>query len=151
MTISGGGGAKISVKSVQRLIRVWRSILAIDPHWEIECQTCEMGHGDPNGRLTYVTDRWYALVQVDQYLQGDDLEETVIHELLELQSHEERDLFRNLLDSVVAGDAVKRAYEKSMAQARNRRIEKLVPLVRRWRQKGEGSWSEERPAKGTSR
>lgn len=125
MSVAASRAESALATRVDRLLRVWRARLAIDHRWEI---TVVPSAEARSAKIGWVPGLWQAeLVIPTTGATSDSLERSVIHELLELQSSDEIEVFWSLLDSLVPCDAgqsaLRRALLSLMETARNRRIE----------------------------
>lgn len=108
------------------LVAEYRSILRIDPRWEIEIR-CDGSNPDEWGNIDFNSEVWYATITISDDRCEYELERTVVHELLELASYETYELVETLLPD--EDNVFSTAFDLAYRAARNRHIETMVPLV----------------------
>ncbi len=119
-----------NVREVKRLVNKWRKVLNLDPTWQIFVAVS----GDLEnkaGQISYTRGRWeiYLTVLDDFSGREADLEETVVHELLEVCSIDVRKSFDYLLENLVSDEKIARVLDDRCDSDWNRLINRLVPVL----------------------
>lgn len=119
---------------VRALLRKWRRLLTIDPLWAIRVELTPQADLDGTpvaATIEYRSERWAAILTIADAVPADELEHTIVHELLELSLFETYDLWVDLIQYAVTDEAVRLTLDGQMRVGTNRFINRLVPgLIR---------------------
>lgn len=109
---------------MERLLAKWRELLKVDPSWDISIQREYLGDewGPPDATIRVDPVHKTADIVLESNLSPQEDEAAIVHELLELISYDQVEIWRAVPDW-------DQGLDKLFRQARDKFLVRITPLV----------------------